>query len=131
MIAFNQTMAEKADSELARYVAESGTKYVREDLGYWHLMVQRTNNARIVPKQSIEVHYTVFKLDTTMCQDVRKEIEVGKKELPRGIEEILLTMRLGEKAELLLPWYLAYGPKGDDQTIEGYEAVRIELEIIK
>ena len=44
----------------------------------------------------------------------KKTVRFGKKEIPTGLEDGLRLMRKGETLRLIVPWYLAYGMKGED-----------------
>ncbi len=128
IVELNQTLAEKADAELAIHVANGDLPYVRHELGFWYLMQERTSGADIQPEQTVELLYKVYLLDGTLCEDIKRTARVGKKEVLEAIDCILPQLHAGEKVEILAPWYMAYGREGDESIgILPYQHVKIEL----
>ena len=77
------------------------------------------------PGDTVEITYQVKLLDGTDCYDTRHDpvaFTLGKAEMPRGMEEALQMMRVGDSSVLILPSHLAYGFTGDGDKIPGNAA---------
>ena len=56
---------------------------------------------------------------------------VGQSSEPSGLQEALLSIHQGEKALVIIPYYLAYGLTGDGDKIGGGESLVYQVELIK
>ncbi len=129
MLEFNQTLVEKADAQLAEFVTDAEQDYVRHELGFWYKKTQSAQGDTLAVEQIVNIHYTVSKLDSTICEDVIETITLGKKQTIACIEAMLLEMCIGEQVEILSPWYLAYGQAGKERSVDSYEQVWIKLSV--
>lgn len=57
--------------------------------------------------------------------------KVGKSEIPAGLEEILLLMREGDAAKMVIPSYLAYGIAGDGDRIPSSSTLIYEIKVLE
>ena len=69
----------------------------------------------------ISIEYSIIDIKGNKLYDSeklgRKEFEVDKNEEPSGLNEAVKLMKLGAKAKLIIPSYLAYGLIGDENKI--------------
>ncbi len=56
---------------------------------------------------------------------------LGKTEEIRGIETALRSLNEGDKVQLLLPSFMAYGLYGDDNKIGAHNPIVVELEVLQ
>ena len=56
---------------------------------------------------------------------------LGQSSEPSGLQEALLSIHQGEKALVIIPYYLAYGLTGDGDKIGGGESLVYQVELIK
>ncbi len=124
----NQLLVEQTNRDLALFVKNCGTDFALHDYGFWYRYLKHTDNKKINNDESVTVHYQVWLMDSTKCMDIIKDVKVGKKEVPNAIDHLLPMMRIGEKTEIIAPWYCAYGQKGEDCVLP-YTNVRIQVEI--
>lgn len=84
---------------------------------------------------SLAVSYEIFLLDGTsvVASEVGKPLEFLHGFAPLyGFDLALSWMRLGERATVLVPYYLAFGSGGSsDSKVPGYTPVRVELELVR
>jgi chaperone required for assembly of F1-ATPase len=130
LLAVNQDLIHYEDSVLNVYVATLDSGYLKSKLGFWYKINLRTQKALIREKDKCRFQYSIYSLNDSLLTDMAQaEIVVGKKNTIRGIEEALLLMRPGETATLILPWYLAYGMKGNDNGVAAYTSVKVHLSV--
>ena len=58
-----------------------------------------------------------------------KQVVIGKKQLIVGLEEGLKLMNRGDSATFIIPWYLAYGMKGDGSLIPAYTSIICKMNV--
>lgn len=126
MMEVNKKLTQHEDSTLAAYVAGIDSGYVHNEMGFWYKTEIKTGNPRPAVNEKCRIEYSVYALqDNALFKKTVENIVIGKKNTVRGIEEGIKLMHKGEKATLILPWYLAYGMKGDGQNVPGYTSVKV------
>lgn len=126
MMEVNKKLTQHEDSTLAAYVAGTDSGYIHNEMGFWYKTETKTGNPHPAANEKCRIEYSVYALrDNTLLKNTVENIVIGKKNTVRGIEEGIKLMHKGEKATLILPWYLAYGMKGDGQNIAGYTSVKV------
>lgn len=85
----------------------------------------------------VRMHYTVSFLQTGQVLQSNKSM-TSLVTLPymavngqiQGMSMALQSMSVGDKAQVVIPWYLAYGANGDpNRGMPGYMALRFEVEL--
>lgn len=73
-----------------------------------------------------------YEFDNTYTEGYPYEFQLGMGHdfVPMGIEEAIQDMQVGEKANIILPYYLAYGEKGSPPSIPPYSNLYYEVELI-
>lgn len=103
-----------------------GVKYVR---------LKASEGTKVQNGSTVQVHYKgwivngdVF--DENKDGDVPFEYQVGSGRVIAGWEEALPLMKEGETFRLLIPWRLAYGPKGRG-PIPPYSSLVFDVSVVK
>ncbi len=130
MALMTQRMVEEANNTLAQYVRRLDSAYALAQRGYWYRITQHTANDTIRKNQQVLAHIVVQDLQGQLLTDSEQSLIVGQQILPADVEAFLLQMCIGERASLLLPWYVAYGALGNE-WVPAYANVRMEIEIIE
>lgn len=89
-------------------ITESGLKYIAEKIG---------TGVEAVAGKTVRVHYTGKLLDGTVFDSSHKrnepiEFQLGVGRVIKGWDEGIAMMRVGGKAQLVIPPNLAYGASG-------------------
>lgn len=127
----NRLIAAREDSLLLQRVERMDSLFQKSQSGFWYRINKRSDGQIIVDKIQVKLAYQVFSLDDEAMTGLKQElIEVGKKQVPKGLEEGLKLMRKGENATLVLPWYLAYGVKGSAE-VPSYTSVILRVHVEK
>lgn len=122
LLEINQTLANKEDSLLQVYVSAIDSVFVKDDIGFWYRIYKHTSGKSIKEKDNVMVAYQLFSLEEEYLDADTVQVEIGKKQLPVALEEMVKRMKRGEEALVISPWYLAYGMKGN-QTVAPYTSV--------
>ncbi len=67
----------------------------------------------------------------TSEKDGSLEFQVGKGQVPGGIEEGILLLRVGDKAKFIIPSHLGYGLLGDDSRIPPKATLIYDIELVE
>ena len=128
LLNINQAIINMEDSLLFQYVSTIDSVFQRSDIGLWYRISARTNNVQLSEKSIATISYQLFLLEGTLLTEEKQTVEIGKKQIPKGLEEGLKLMRKGETATLIVPWYLAYGIKGNN-IVPPYTSVIFAVKI--
>lgn len=98
--------------------------------------IYRTANGKQPGKESVvTVKYEVKLLDGTVCYNSEGtgnlEFQIGKTDLPVGLQEGIHLMKTGEKAILIAPSKLGYGLTGDGANIPSNAVLVYDVELLK
>ena len=127
MMQVNEKLIIAEDSLINEYVSCADSSFVKYKSGFWYKMNSSTTNRIVKPNEICKVNYSVYSLEKKLLFTKIEKVQVGKRQIIRAIDEMLLLMHHGEKSTLVIPWYLAYGLKGDLKTISPYTSVVVYL----
>ncbi len=126
-----QTEDQRIDDFIQRYkwpVTKTPT-----GLRYW-IYKQGTGEAATFGK-TVTLNYETRLLTNALIysskEDGPKEFKVGSGGVEAGLEEVILLLRVGDKAKLVLPSYLAFGNTGDNDRITAKVSLVYDIELIK
>ena len=128
LLNINEIITNKEDSLLFQYVSTIDSVFEKSDIGFWHRISTRTDNAMLTEKSIATIAYQALSLEGTLLIDEKQTIEIGKKQIPTGLEEGLKLMRKGETGTFIVPWYLAYGMKGNE-TVAPYTSIVFTVKV--
>lgn len=120
----NEKLIQAEDSLLQVFVAFEKENYRKSEIGYW-FVIEQTSNYNQTQKRKVK--YSVFSLNNEFLFTEEKEILVGKKELVAALDHFVLTHPEATHANLIIPWYQAYGVKGKSPEVNAYQSVKIEI----
>ena len=128
LVMMNQRLAEQTDKELLEYVKQHDPEtFVAGVQGYWYKKIVKTDAHVIKEDMSPDVRLIISTLDGKMLIDSRQIVNFSDNDLIVPIRDVLLMMRIGEQAEVLIPWYAAYGTTGN-QFVPPYANIKVVIE---
>lgn len=123
----NQIAAQQALDELRRYADACAEPYQSSDLGYMYRHYPASQaRQQITDTTTLIINYWVYSLQDSLCGYTSATVQMGRKQIPEAIEDMLLQMQRGDSATLLVPWYLLYGRSGNG-LVAPYMQTRVEL----
>ncbi|MGC3979097.1 MAG: FKBP-type peptidyl-prolyl cis-trans isomerase [Paludibacteraceae bacterium] len=122
----NETLTLKEDSIIHELVRQQKNSYIKTPSGAWYYKESVTSLDSLKESPQAVFSYTLYTLTGEKISIEKKQVTFGKKEIPSGLEEGLKLMRKGEKIRLIVPWYLAYGMRGQD-NIPPYTSLVYEI----
>ena len=137
LIRVNREMVEEDAKEIESFVRNKGWQMKTTETGLWYMIYQNGQGEKAATGKIVTLEYTLSLLDSTICyssqQSEPKIFRLGRGGIgvESGLEEGVLLMRVGDKARLIMPPYLAHGLIGDGYCIPGRAIILYDLELIK
>ncbi|MDP4238778.1 MAG: FKBP-type peptidyl-prolyl cis-trans isomerase [Bacteroidota bacterium] len=123
LLAINQNLAKKEDRLLGRFALKKDKAFKRSAIGFWYKIDQLGNGSKIKDSVNCKFSCKLISLTGNILQSDEKRIVVGKKQVVSGLEEGLKLMNKGDSATFIIPWYLAYGMKGNEPLVPPYTSI--------
>ncbi len=83
----------------------------------------------------VDVEYSIKMLDGTLCYENEKdeviEIVIDHSQVETGVQEGLKKMRVGDKAQFIIPSHLAHGLTGDLDKIKPLSPIVVDIKLIE
>lgn len=128
MMAMNEHMSEQADRAVLQWVREQPDLWSQLECGAWYRkssVVQRI----ISEGQTIRLGMQVYDLRGRLICDSERTVIAGKEEgIPTAVAEALKEGLIGDHLTLACPWYVGFGPHGND-LVKAYENIIINVYI--
>lgn len=122
LLVINHDLAIREDSILKILAERKGT-FKKNELGFWYQISNSGNGSIIKDSVVCEFEFSLTKLDEEVLQTGKNKIVIGKKQVVTGLEEGLKLMHKGDSAIFIIPWYLGYGRKGNEQVVPAYTSI--------
>lgn len=134
LINANKHVLKTEDRQIIDYLARYNIAAEKTATGVRYLIYQKGNGTQITKDHVVTIKYTLKSLagDVLYSSDKQgnKTFKMGKGEVEAGLEEVLLLMKNGEKAKVVIPSYMAWGLTGDGDKIPPKATLVYDLEII-
>jgi FKBP-type peptidyl-prolyl cis-trans isomerase len=131
----NAQAALKEQEELAAYIQENGITVEPTQSGLYYISTQAGTGKAAEAGKKVKVHYTgkflngqVF--DSSVERGEPFEFNLGLGQVIRGWDEGIALMKEGEKATLIIPSSIAYGPQ-QNGPIPGFSTLVFDVELIE
>ncbi|MDD4971600.1 MAG: FKBP-type peptidyl-prolyl cis-trans isomerase [Paludibacter sp.] len=129
LLAINQNLAKKEDSLIKTFALGQVKTYKKSPIGFWYNIDRVGHGSAIKDSVICKFSYRLLSLKGKMLQQDQQKIVVGKKQIVTGIEEGLKLMNKGDSATFIVPWYLAYGMKGNAPAIPAYTSIVCKINV--
>jgi len=127
----NEKLISGEDSIIQVFVEKSSVDFEKSPSGLWYNISKlSTNEDKAQHGQNCRIDYRVYSFDNLLLFNETKNFVVGKKQLINGLEEVFLQLSRGDSAVAVVPWYIGYGMKGN-QDIPPYTSVVVRVKRIK
>jgi FKBP-type peptidyl-prolyl cis-trans isomerase FkpA len=134
MIEVNRILIKKDEQRIKGYIERQGLKMYKTETGLWYSIIQEGKGPRIEAGRVVRLAFSLSLLEGTECYNSKivgnKEFLVGKGGVEAGLEEGVLMLREGSKAEFIMPPHLAYGLPGDGDCIPARAIIHYKVEVL-
>ena len=129
LLIINQNLSKKEDRILEKYALQKDKAFKRSGIGFWYKIDQTGSKSRVKDSLVCKFSCKLMSLTGKMLENEEKQIVIGKKQVVIGLEEGLKLMNKGDSATIIIPWYLAYGMKGNEPLIQPYTSIIYKIKI--
>ncbi len=112
--------------------------FVTTESGMKYKIIKEGEGAIPSPGQTVKAHYTgwldgfdsIRKFDSSRDRGRPFTFTVGAGQVIRGWDEAFLSMKVGERRQIVLPARLAYGDRGAGGIIPGGATLYFDVELL-
>ena len=130
LLTINQNLAKKEDVYLQKFALQQDKTFKRNELGFWYKINHSGSGSGIKDSTVCKISFSLSTLNGKELQKEIKQVAIGKKQVVTGLEEGLKLMNKGDSAIFIIPWYLAYGMKGNEPLIPPYTSVIYKIKVL-
>jgi FKBP-type peptidyl-prolyl cis-trans isomerase len=135
LINVNKLLVDKDADIIRKYIARRNWQMQTTETGLWYMISEKGNGKKAVPNKVATILYKVYLLDGTLCYSSEKtgpkKFTLGKGGVEGGLEEGVLLLHCGDKAQFIMPPHLAQGLMGDGNRIPPRSTILYEVELIQ
>ncbi|MDR0603689.1 MAG: FKBP-type peptidyl-prolyl cis-trans isomerase [Bacteroidales bacterium] len=133
-IAVNQEIIRRENADVELIAKRYNWKLTQTATGLYYQILNPTNGKQPQPKDIVKIKGSIMLPDGKEIYnsnvDGLKEIIINQSGEPIGLHELLTVMHAGEKANAIIPSYLAYGISGDGMKIPAASSLICKVELI-
>ena len=135
LIEYNKDLVAEEDNEIESLLLRYKWHTSTTETGIHYLIYEKGTGVEIKTGDILQCPYTL-KLTTedevyNSATDGALIFKIGKSDQPSGLEEVLLLLRQGDKAKVVVPSYRAYGIAGDGNKIPSAATLIYDIYIEK
>jgi FKBP-type peptidyl-prolyl cis-trans isomerase FkpA len=134
MTEVNRILVQKDAQRIKGYTERQQLNMQETETGLWYAIHEKGEGTRVVEGKMVKIVYSVSLLDGTECynsaRDGDKEFLVGKGGVESGLEEGILMLNEGGKADFIMPPHLAHGLPGDGKCIPARAIIHYKVEVL-
>ena len=135
MVRVNKSQTYSEQNQIEEFISRYNYKMDTTGTGLRYLIYKKANGKTPDRHSIVVINYEVKLLDGTICYNSDStgdlEFEIGKTDLPVGLQEGLQLMNIGEKAIFISPSKLGYGLTGDGDMIPPNAVLVYNVELKK
>ncbi len=134
LIEANRIAAEKESIQIDGYVSRRKLDVETTGTGLRYVIYHSGGGEKAENGRMAVVKYEVSLLDGTICYSTEEkgpeEFKIGKDNVESGLHEGITYMKVGDKAKIIIPSYLAHGLAGDFNKIPVRSTIIYDIELI-
>ncbi len=130
----NRQLLIKDRERIISYIERKGLDMRETDTGLWYFE-SVDGKGSINDGNKVILEYTCSLLDGTVLYNSKEDglmtFEVGKSDIPTGLNEGVKLLGEGSEAILIMPGYLGYGLLGDENKIPARSILVYNLRVLE
>lgn len=135
LININKYLVKEDKERVESYIKRNNWEMQQTETGLWYQISHEGEGDFAKENDIAVINYKVELLDGTLCYSSDSlgalTFKIGMGSVESGIEEGILMMKKGDKAQFILPPYLAYGLLGDEKKIPPRAIIVYYVELIE
>ncbi len=117
----NKHLVKTESQEIEDYIKRYNWDMKQTKTGLRYMIYKHGKGVKAEEGKTAKINYTVELINGALCysseKDGPKEFVIGKRNVEAGLEQGVSLMRVGDRAKLIIPSYLAFGLIGDQNRI--------------
>ena len=134
-IEMNKRLVVEEQKRIEKYIKDNELTMYRTETGLWYNISKEGLGDQVKKGKYVTLNYSVRLLDETLLyssdEKGAKEFLVGQGGVESGLEEGILMLKKGSKAQFIMPSHLAHGLIGDDNKIPSRAVLLYDVEVVK
>jgi len=130
----NRYLIKTENEDIENYIRRHGWTMQKTGSGLQYMIFENGTGEHAGKGKTAVLNYKTWLLNGNLIysseQSGQKIFKIGKGGVESGLEEAILLMRVGDKANLIIPSHLAYGLLGDDNKVPPRSALVYEIELV-
>jgi FKBP-type peptidyl-prolyl cis-trans isomerase len=123
------------DRQIDDYLERRGWHFKRTKSGLRYKIYKEGIGMKPQEGQTVKLEYTLNLIRGDVVYDFKKDgpkvFVIGEGDEPSGLHEVVQLMRVGSRAKVILPSYLAYGLIGDENKIPPSATLFYDLYLVE
>lgn len=134
LIEANRIAAQKESLQIDGYVSRRKLPVIKTGTGLRYVIYHKGEGGKAENGKIAVVNYEVSLINGTVCYSTKEkgaeEFVIGKDNVESGLHEGITYMKVGDKAKIIIPSYLAHGLAGDFNKIPVRSTIIYDIELI-
>ena len=130
----NRYLLNQEEEDIANYVKRHGLAMTSTGTGLRYQILKQGSEKLIEEGQKVTLEYELYSIAGDLIYSSEnkgvKVFTVGDGSVEAGLNEAMTYLHQGDVAKLIIPYHLAYGLHGDDNSIPAYETLVYNIRII-
>lgn len=132
----NKELMKSEDHIISKYVERKSEEFIKSETGLRYLVYHRGRGENFAKAgKYATISYKITLLNGELCYESKpgknKEFLIEGDDIESGIHEGIKYMRVGDKAKLIIPSYMAHGLLGDMNKIPPRSPIVYDLELLR
>ncbi|MGB0525213.1 MAG: FKBP-type peptidyl-prolyl cis-trans isomerase [Flammeovirgaceae bacterium] len=130
-----QEQIDKEDGEIQKYLSDNGLEAEKTESGLYYIITEEKGGESPEPGDKVSVHYTGTlldgsKFDSSVDRGTPFEFPLGQRRVIAGWDIGIDLLGKGDKATLLIPSRLGYGPSSPSPKIPANSILKFDVELV-
>lgn len=134
LIKVNRILVMKDQQRIKGYLERHDIQMQQTETGLWYFIAEKGSGPKAESGKQATINYRIGLLDGTECynseEDGPKSFTIGRGGVESGLEEGILLLNEGGKANFIMPPYLAHGLPGDGKRIPARAVIVYDVELV-
>jgi FKBP-type peptidyl-prolyl cis-trans isomerase FkpA len=135
LIKANKGLILEDEERIRSYIKRHNWKMEKTLSGLWYMITEKGSGSKVKENDILTLKYRLELLDGTLCYSSDslglKTLKLGQGGIENGMVEGLIMLHQGDKANFIMPPYMAHGLLGDENKIPPRSVIVYEVELVK
>ncbi len=130
----NKTWNQEEQELIHQFIQRKGWEMKETESGLHYLIYNPGKGEKAEPGMKAMIEYSISLLDGTVLYSSKeigpKPFHIEKDNVEQGLHEGVTYMRVGDKAKIIVPFYLAHGLMGDHAKIPPLASLVFDVRLL-